>query len=173
MKRFYFRLIPVLVIVLFVTLMAGISSDGGIVTLFEKRNALLLLRPTTAITADTGIAVKGGDTAITIGGTFRAIDVCFRCIKISNADSTFMWLKLRNRFGERGSWQNVCSSSFMAAGEVWYHFLPYEAYADTTKALGSHWGQDWRVDWILGDSTSDVTAYTDTMSFEVLLKLTK
>jgi len=148
------RLIALLLIVL-ATATAYAIVEGQRIELLSVRNSVTsnIEDTTAAITADTVV----GDGKFVPLFTYYAI--MMRCTSVSDADSTYAWVAVRSRNGTSGSWAIVCSTSFMAAGEVWKH-IHLGAKADTTLALGSHVGDEWRVDYILGDSTSNAIQET-------------
>lgn len=163
MKKRLIVLLTIVVVVSAIAFASDFATDGGFLKIANY--TLVVLDDTSnAFTSDTvvGSTVQIGSKSMGGGGTFARLQVVLRCVsKPVNNDSTFAWVVVRNRLGDNGTWANVCSTRFTAAAETWFPFSMLSD-ADTTFALGGRFGDQWRVDTRIGDSTAVGTAVEKT-----------
>lgn len=147
------RLIALLLIVLVTATLYALEDPVGLV-IYANKPIVDTNDSSAAVSAETTV------TALPIVlPNYRLYTVVTRLNSISDEDSTACYVMVHSRAGDNGSWATVCSTSFMAAGEVWKS-IPQLVVGDTAVAVGKHVADQWRVQIITVDSTTHANQTT-------------
>lgn len=141
---------------LIVLVVAAIAWAGT----FETVGGMKVMRlDNVTVTTDAALAVAidtSTGTEWPMEPVYSRYGFVFRCLSLSNLDSTYVRAIVSTKAGDSDAWTEVWNVTLMDSGEVWKHFN-FIAAGDTALASGGHFGNRWRVDYFVADSTTDST----------------